>query len=299
MEIRKHTHDETEKEWERFFLFSIDLLCTLDAAGKFLRVNPAFEQILGYRDKDLEGHFFTEFIHPHDWTRTKTEYDHILQGQSTLMFESRFRRKDGSYRLLSWTAYPFLGESVIYAVARDITEEIKTKEKLEKMAFTDDLTGLLNRRGFYLFAMQLWQVALREKKRFLVFAVDLDNLKNINDHYGHAEGDAALRRFARILKGRFRTSDVVARLGGDEFAAALITDEDTKAHPILIDLKKMAEEDREGRPYDPLSFSIGYSHAHVGRRLSLEDMLQEADGRMYQEKMMKHHHNSFPNSKAS
>lgn len=278
----------TQKEWERFFLFAIDLLCIIETNGRFKRVNPAFGETLGYEEKDLQDQVFTDFIHPHDWVRTKREYENILQGQSALMFESRFRCKDGSYKWLSWTAYPFLTEGIIYAVARDITKELETKEKFKKMAFTDDLTGLLNRRGFNLFAGQLSQVALREKKNFLVLAVDLDSLKQINDQHGHAEGDAAIKRCSRILKGRFRASDVVARLGGDEFAVALITDQDSSPQRIREDLKQLTQE-RHGEtfPHDPLSFSIGFAYGHVGRRLSLHDLLQEADGRMYQEKSLK------------
>ncbi len=277
------------RDWERFFSLAGDLLCVFDMKGRFCRVNPAFESVLGYTEEDLIGRPLMGYIHSDDWISTKKKYSQILKGQLQTTFENRFRCMDGTYKWLSLTAYAFLSEGVFYVVAQDITEERNAKERLKQMAFTDDLTSLLNRRGFYFFANKLVQLAVREKKYFLLMLADLDALKAINDQYGHSEGDAALVRSAWILKGRFRVSDIVGRIGGDEFAAALILDELPDLQKLGQELDRLVQESRllDAFPYEPPTFSIGFSYAHIGHRLTLEDMFEEADRMMYQEKSTK------------
>src|ERR1700686_5828877 len=82
----------------------------------------------------------------------------------------------------------------------------------------DDLTHLYNRRAFYALAAQQLKVMRRKEQGLLLFFADVDHLKNINDTYGHREGDLALVRAADALERTFRDSDILARLGGDEFA---------------------------------------------------------------------------------
>ena len=82
---------------------------------------------------------------------------------------------------------------------------------------TDELTGLYNRRGFFNVAEQQIRLAFRMKKELLLFFIDLDHFKKINDEYGHRAGDQALVDLTGILKATFRDSDILGRVGGDEF----------------------------------------------------------------------------------
>jgi diguanylate cyclase (GGDEF)-like protein len=82
---------------------------------------------------------------------------------------------------------------------------------------TDELTGLYNRRGFFVSAQQQLKLANRYNKGIFIFSADLDDLKIINDNFGHKTGDSALVETANILKKTFRESDIIARIGGDEF----------------------------------------------------------------------------------
>ena len=93
----------------------------------------------------------------------------------------------------------------------------KGEEALLALSLTDELTGLYNRRRFFVLTEQCLKVAVRTKKRSLLLFIDMDDLKWINDHYGHNEGDQALIDLANILKKTFRESDIIARIGGDEF----------------------------------------------------------------------------------
>jgi diguanylate cyclase (GGDEF)-like protein len=103
--------------------------------------------------------------------------------------------------------------TVSCAVRRTLLER-----ELRSLALTNDLTGLYNRRGFFASARQQLRLARRNTQESLLFFCDVDNLKKINDSYGHGEGDLALVRAAAVLEQTFRDSDILARLGGDEFA---------------------------------------------------------------------------------
>ena len=96
-------------------------------------------------------------------------------------------------------------------------ELMAANEEIRNLSLTDELTGLRNRRGFFLFAEQARTLAMRAGKQAAILFADLDGLKNVNDHQGHEAGDALLRNFAGVLIDTFRESDVVARVGGDEF----------------------------------------------------------------------------------
>lgn len=101
-------------------------------------------------------------------------------------------------------------------------------ERLRNLSLTDDLTGLNNRRGFTVLATGLLKFARRATHPLCMMYIDMDSLKNINNTFGHAEGDMALTHFARILTETYRDSDVIARMGGDEFAVLTI-DADRKS----------------------------------------------------------------------
>ncbi len=122
---------QTERESERFFDLSIDLLATGNFAGYFVRLNPAFERVLGFTSAELMARPFMDFVHPDDVEHT-TAVDRCLSaGEMKVGFENRYRCKDGSYRWLSWNATPYLESNLWYAVGRDITESRQTKAALE------------------------------------------------------------------------------------------------------------------------------------------------------------------------
>ena len=118
---------------DRFFELSIDLLCQLDFNGYFKRLNPAWERTLGFSIAELRSRPFIEFVHPDDRERTLAQNKEVRDGGRALGFENRYRCKDGSYRWLHWNAAPDSPESVIYSVARDITEQKQAAEERERL----------------------------------------------------------------------------------------------------------------------------------------------------------------------
>ena len=118
-----HQPDNFQAIEARFFDISIDMLCFLDFSGYFRRLNPAWERTLGWSLQELTSRPFIEFVHPDDRARTLDKNRDVRGGGRALLFENRYRCKDGSYRWLRWNSAPDATHNVIYAVARDITEE--------------------------------------------------------------------------------------------------------------------------------------------------------------------------------
>src|SRR3984893_4331922 len=105
----------------QFFSLSLELFSVSGQDGYFRRLNPAFKQAFGYSDPELLGQPFIAFVHADDRPATQAELAKLSRGQPALDFENRFRRKDGQYRWLSWTAVP-TPEGLVYAAARDVTD---------------------------------------------------------------------------------------------------------------------------------------------------------------------------------
>jgi PAS domain S-box-containing protein len=105
-------------DFERFFVYGIDLMCLAGTDAKFIAVNPAFERALGYTARELLAETFLNFIHPDDRDATVAEVGKLTDGTPTLAFTNRYRRKDGRYVRLHWRAYPEPGTGLIYATAR-------------------------------------------------------------------------------------------------------------------------------------------------------------------------------------
>ena len=164
----------------------------------------------------------------------------------------------------------------------------KRQEQTRGLMLTDDLTGLLNRRGFFALAEQQLKIAKRNKKGLYILYADLDDLKEINDVHGHVEGDQALVEIANILRKNYREADISARVGGDEFVVLSEgTFNDTSAvlaSRLQNDLKAL--NSIRSRGYE-LSLSIGSAYFDPRSTCSLEELLQEADKSMYEHKRSK------------
>jgi PAS domain S-box-containing protein len=115
-------------ELDRLFDLSLDLLCIAGTDGYFKHVNPAFETVLGYKPDELLSRAFVEFVHPDDREQTLSVLQSQTEGLPVLDFQNRYLAKDGQYRWLAWRAAPPTGTGLIYAVARDITEQKEIEE---------------------------------------------------------------------------------------------------------------------------------------------------------------------------
>ncbi|MBN1498893.1 MAG: diguanylate cyclase [Spirochaetes bacterium] len=168
------------------------------------------------------------------------------------------------------------------------TEELKeANKKLEELSYKDELTGLLNRRGF-LSAAERQIRFLKRNKNILIVYIDLDDLKVINDSHGHAAGDVAIKVMAEILVKAFRETDIIARPGGDEFTI-LMTDCSMEDYmTICRRANQMVDEYNSSNMYKfTLSFSSGAAPSDPKNFISLEELIKEADSNLYEEKKRK------------
>lgn len=171
------------------------------------------------------------------------------------------------------------------ALLKDLAEMVERELISLQLAILDDLTRISNRRGFLILSRYSLDLCVRQLIPAAVALLDLDGFKPINDTYGHAEGDRALKLFAETMKQSFRNSDVFARLGGDEFVV-LMTNVRTDAAEELIE--RFRTQLREactahGLPYR-IEFSSGITPYEPLRHVSTEALLDEADNRMYEMK---------------
>jgi len=157
--------------------------------------------------------------------------------------------------------------------------------EMERLALSDELTGLRNRRGFLVLADQALRMARRTKAKCALVFIDLDGLKRVNDTRGHAAGDAVITDAARVLMRVFRESDVVGRVGGDEFAVFALLDEHDGASAVHTRL--VAEIDKFNEEVVPtmrVSMSIGIEELSSNANTPLDVLLTRADQAMYEMK---------------
>jgi PAS domain S-box-containing protein len=127
-----HERRLAQLERDRFFSLTRDLLCVAGFDGYFRRVNPAWEESLGFTVGEMISKPFLDFVHPEDREKTALEAQRLAKGRETLLFENRYRCKDGSYRWLLWNARPLVEEKLIYCSARDLTERKRIEESLRQ-----------------------------------------------------------------------------------------------------------------------------------------------------------------------
>jgi diguanylate cyclase (GGDEF)-like protein len=159
----------------------------------------------------------------------------------------------------------------------------KEEEALLVLSLTDELTGLYNRRRFFVLTEQCLKVAVRTRKKPLLLFIDMDDLKWINDHYGHNEGDQALIVLANILKKTFRESDIIARIGGDEFVV-LLESTDENSETLLTRLHENVKDYNTKRSQHILSISLGTAQFDPEYPISIDQLLSKADVSMYAQK---------------
>lgn len=176
-----------------------------------------------------------------------------------------------------------LSSTLQRAVWCAVKETLLSRE-LRSLALTDDLTGLYNRRGFLASATQQLKYARRNAHGLSLFFCDVDHLKQINDCYGHQEGDLALIRTADALEQTFRDSDILARLGGDEFAVLAPEASNQNHEVILRRLEKQLKKSNEKESRYELTLSVGVARLDPKRSLSLGELIAQADQAMYERK---------------
>ncbi len=181
-----------------------------------------------------------------------------------------------------------LKKQLLDRTIRHAIERHQLQMKLRMQTFTDDLTHLYNRRGFITLIEQQIELANRSKRGFSLFFIDLDSLKEINDNFGHQEGDNALTRAAECLRQAFRHSDILCRLGGDEFAAVALGTTKEGGNELRYHLYEILRTYNKHKTHSyNLSFTLGLSFYDPSHPTPIEELLETADKDLYSNKKLR------------
>ncbi|MCJ0980803.1 diguanylate cyclase [Rhodococcus sp. ARC_M12] len=257
----------------------------LTVDGRWLQVNKALCELLGYTSEELQQKTFRDLTHPDDIPLADEHLRGLADGTLTnVASEKRYIRKDGAtiwvQRNATLVRDAEAGDVVI-AQIQDITARKDAEMTLERQALIDDLTLLGNRRR-----LMAELNSLKEKssdRPVGMLFVDVDDFKSINDRFGHAVGDRVLAAIGRRVLDNVRAADVACRIGGDEFVALLLSARSAEG------VERLADRVRGflAGPYDiggidvPVSVSVGWSWEPT---TDPDTLLRIADERMYSSK---------------
>jgi diguanylate cyclase (GGDEF)-like protein/PAS domain S-box-containing protein len=275
------------------FLWAPDPMLLTQADGVILDANPAACQTLGLSLAQIRARDLDSLRDQSDrrWSaalRQRTRTGRFV-GEISML------RADGTVFPAEVSSSMFDVGSNQYAVLimRDVSERKALEERLrqalheqERLAISDDLTALLNRRGFLTIGRQVAAEAQRAQHPLVVLLLDVNRLKQVNDEFGHAIGDQMLRDVASVLKASLRTADVIARIGGDEFAVVLTGLRASAAASWAVHRigNQLAEYAREAQRSYTLTVSIGLATGGDDTTYDLESLLRQADDAMYEAK---------------
>ena len=187
---------------------------------------------------------------------------------------------------------PFEGEELLARVKsllkmRNLMEELREKNALlEKLAVTDELTGLHNRRHFFEAVKEQMALGLRHGFKIACLLIDIDHFKKINDTYGHAAGDEVLKKLGSLLRACKREGEILARFGGEEFIMCLFNTDSGHARLAAERFRKLVA-DHDFSPVCPglrITVSIGLALFPQDRVSSIDDLIRTADKAMYASK---------------
>ena len=209
-----------------------------DAAGRLLFYNKSFAKRFGVGEFTWLGRTDERLWSPNLSRSARTHDLEVMAGGQMVETEERIRGADGAsstWRSFKFPCHDSAGNVMLAGVAVDVTEEVARKSELERyhldleeaneqlrrLAVTDVLTGLKNRRAFEERLVLEFSMARRRKRELAVLLLDVDNFKHINDRYGHAAGDDVLQKLGHLLRTTVRLPDLPARYGGEEFVVLL------------------------------------------------------------------------------
>jgi diguanylate cyclase (GGDEF)-like protein/PAS domain S-box-containing protein len=290
LEERSNELRDSEQRFRSAFNYAPIGIAIVSPNGKWLKVNHALTDILGYSPEEFLTTDFQSMIFADDLGGALIGINKLLSGkESNCQMEQRYIHKDGHTVWTAWSvsaAGDTIQNSNLIFQVQDITQKKQLEERLRYEATHDALTGLPN-RAYFLKRLDAALTKSREniKHRVSVLFIDLNHFKLVNDNFGHIAGDQLLIAIAGRLRECLRPSDIVARLGGDEFTILVEGQyDDTEVTMIAERIHRhfLVPFDIDGSEIYS-SGSIGILHAG-DEHTTPEDLMRDADTAMYNAK---------------
>ena len=288
---RQREHEHRLAEERRQLLAALgEGVYGIDPQGLCTFVNPAALAMLGFTAEEMLGQDQHRLTHHHrpdgqPYPHAECPLHATLLDSQPRRLEEWLWRKDGSGFPVEMTVNP-MPEGGAVVVFRDIGERQRLEAELRQLASTDTLTGLPNRRQFLAtLGTEVARIQRFADSPAALLMLDLDHFKQVNDHHGHAAGDAVLCQFADQLRAQLRKTDLAGRLGGEEFAILLVGADGVAAQEFAERLREQIA--RMSTPYRDQAVTVTVSIGVSSLRptdLSADDVLARADQALYRAK---------------
>ncbi len=287
--VQERTAELYEREVQsRIFMnTALDAVVVIDGNGRIQKFNRAAERMFGYQAEEVMGRGL-EMLMPESFAATHQQ--HVQAANHQIAVRAMGRGREVLGRCKDGREFPIevsvgssneAGGDLHVGIIRDISERKAVEAELQRMATTDGLTGLLNRRAFTGEAERLLALAHRHAQPCCVMMLDADRFKRINDTYGHPVGDRVLKALAHSLVGELRQTDLVGRLGGEEFGVLLPGTDAAGGEQLGQRVLQAIRSIRLPLDEGELSFTISIGAALSAGGDDLEAIMQRADAALY------------------
>lgn len=283
---------QTRETYARVIASSSEGIVVVDRQGCIRMINPAVERMLGWRSAEVPGRLANALFQCRPEQLSEKDADCPIQatlndGEVRQGYRLSYFHRDGHRVPVEVSVAPIVLEERVdgaVAMVSDITPQLAYEENLERLARTDGLTGLWNRRYFVELFEHEMKRAEREDAPLSLMMIDIDYFKRINDRFGHSAGDVALAALSGLIRQKLRQVDIVGRLGGEEFAVGLPGIDLPEALVAAERLRAAQEASPVGVGDNHIAFtiSVGVVQWTIGE--SFDAVLGRADAAMYRAK---------------
>lgn len=295
---------KTEKEKYRVTLANIgEGVISADSNNQIVYINSQAEEMLGWtleeaKNRNCEDVFKiyasqkdkleidTKKINKKEIEKSKNKISNFLSEKEEIKNEEAVLiAKNENIFPIEFSASYVKENQAKVIIFRNISERKSAEQRLKKYASTDLLTEVLNRRAGLEYLREEIEKADRNKNKLAVIFIDINDLKFVNDNFGHKEGDELLQRVSNILQQSLRRNDKVVRLGGDEFLLILPESDKKSAEKIWLRIKKKFHDATESNQKNyKISASHGAAEYNLKTNKTVDQLINQADRAMYQEK---------------
>jgi len=279
----------SEEKYRSLVESTEDSIYLVDREYRYLFMNKKHLERMNVLKEVALGQPYQKFHSPEENKKIVELVDRVFQSGLSV-HQEHLSRRDSRYFLRTLSPVTDRdGKTVaVTVVSKDITGIKQLEERLRTLTLTDELTGLYNRRGFLALVNPLLKLAKRQKKTLYMLYADMDKLKEINDTFGHQEGDLAIKDTANIFRSTYRESDIIARIGGDEFVVIPVESTGNNSTGIESRLQEMIENHnaKRERAYK-LSISCGIAYYDPSTPTTIDELLHQGEKLMYEQKQKK------------